>query len=170
MKSVAARFGREFCRQISEEQLLGKLPELRAQVGDRAILRALHFLQENQRVDLQVEALRNKDLRSFLKLIEESGASSYRWLQNCVSSGAGTEQGIPLALGLAEGFVRKYGGACRVHGGGFAGTILAFIPSANVCDFRELMESGFGSGCVKTLRIRPHGSLEVPGQEGKLSD
>jgi galactokinase len=170
MKSVAARFGREFCRQISEEQLLGRLPELRAQVGDRAILRALHFLQENRRVDLQVEALRNRDLRSFLKLIEESGASSYKWLQNCVRSAAVKEQGIPLALALAGSFVGKHGGACRVHGGGFAGTILAFIPSARECDFRALMESGFGSGCVKTLRVRSHGSLEVPGSEGKSSD
>jgi galactokinase len=163
MRSVATQFSREFCRQISKEQLLGRLFELRAQVGDRAILRALHFLQENQRVDLQVEALQHNDLDSFLELIGESGASSYKWLQNCVGSTAGTEQGIPLALALAEDFVHRYGGACRVHGGGFAGTILALIPSAHTRDFRGLMESAFGSGCVKTLRIRSLGSLEVPG-------
>jgi galactokinase len=164
MKSVAAQFGREVCRQISEPDLLSNLGELRAGVGDRAILRALHFLQENHRVDLQVDALRKKDLKGFLRLIEESGNSSYRWLQNCVSARAGREQGIPLALALAEGYVRKCGGACRVHGGGFAGTILVFLPISCVGGFRTLMESAFGSGCLKTLRVRSQGSLEFRGQ------
>lgn len=161
MKSVAAQFDRQHCRQISEADLLGRLAELRASVGDRAVLRALHFLQENRRVDSQVEALRSNDLPRFLRLIAESGSSSYRWLQNCVVAGSGSEQGIPLALALAEAFIGKCGGACRVHGGGFAGTILAFLPHNAVAGFRALMESAFGEGCVKTLRVRSQGSLEM---------
>jgi len=161
MKSVAAQFGRQVCRQISERDILNRLPELRASVGDRPILRALHFLQENERVDLLVEALRKNDMHGFLRLIEESGSSSFRWLQNCLAAGAATEQGIPLALALAEGLARKYEGACRVHGGGFAGTILVFLPRSRADEMRTLMESAFGSGCVKTLRVRSQGSLEI---------
>jgi galactokinase len=161
MRRVAAQFGREVCREISEPELFSRIAELRAGAGDRAILRALHFLQENRRVDLQVEALQQKDIKGFLRLIEESGNSSFRWLQNCVSNRAVAEQGIPLALALAEGFTGKGEGACRVHGGGFAGTILVFLPQARVDEFRAFMESVFGSGCVKILRVRSQGSREV---------
>jgi galactokinase len=166
MKSVAAQFGRQVCRQISEHELLSRLTDLRSSVGDRAILRALHFLHENHRVDLQAEALRKKDMQGFLRLVGESGSSSFRWLQNCFTPRAVTEQGIPLALALAEEFIRRYEGACRVHGGGFAGTILVFLPRARVEEFRSLMESVFGSGCVKTLRVRPQGSIKIPGRCG----
>lgn len=166
MKLVAAMFGKKFCREISERDLFSNIAGLRAGPGDRAILRALHFLQENHRVDLQVEALRNADIPGFLRLIDESGASSYRWLQNCISTRGGKEQGIPLALALAEGFVRKWGGACRVHGGGFAGTILVFVPNESVGAFRELMAPAFGAGCIKQLRVRSHGSMEIPGPTG----
>jgi galactokinase len=162
MRSVAAQFGRQVCREISEHELLSRLAELRGSVGDRAILRALHFLHENRRVDLQAEALRKNDMQGFLRLVGESGSSSFRWLQNCFTPRAATEQGIPLALALAEGFIRRYEGACRVHGGGFAGTILVFLPRARVEEFRSLMESVFGSGCVKVLRVRPQGSMEIP--------
>jgi galactokinase len=161
MGQIAAQLGRKVCRQISEDEILACLGDLRVHSGDRAILRALHFLQENRRVDLEVEALRRKDLTDFLRLIEESGNSSYRWLQNCLVPHTPTEQGIPLALALAERFVKQYGGACRVHGGGFAGTILVFLPHEHTDEFRILMESAFGPGCVKTLRIRSQGSQEI---------
>lgn len=161
MRQVAGLFGREVCRQISKDELLGRLGELRKQVGDRAILRALHFLQENRRVDLQADALRTGDMEMFLRLIEESGSSSHRWLQNCLVPCAPKEQGIPLALALAEDFVRRHGGACRVHGGGFAGTILAFLPRAHVESFRYLMESAFGHGCARILQVRTQGSIEL---------
>jgi galactokinase len=167
MQSVAACFGRGYCRQISEQDLLGRLAELRALVGDRAILRALHFLQENRRVDLQAEALRRHDMPGFLRLIEESGSSSFRWLQNCIHAGDPREQGVALALALAEGFVRTRGGACRVHGGGFAGTILVFAPEEHVGELKERMESAFGTGCVKLLRVRSCGSLEIPNLAGE---
>ena len=160
MKSVAAVFGRRVCRQVSEEDILGRIAGIRGATGDRAILRALHFVRENRRVDLQVEALRRNDMTGFLRLVAESGDSSYRWLQNCYSTHS-AEQGIPLALALAEAFVRKSGGACRVHGGGFAGTILVLLPHAHTQEFGKLMESALGHGCVRTLRIRPLGSLEI---------
>jgi galactokinase len=161
MRRVAAHFGREVCREISEAEILNRVAELRAGAGDRAILRALHFLQENRRVDLQVQALQNRDMKGFLELIGESGNSSFRWLQNCISNRAVSEQGIPLALALAEGFIRKGEGACRVHGGGFAGTILVFLLQARVDEFRAFMESVFGSGCVKILMVRSQGCCEV---------
>jgi galactokinase len=166
MKSVAAQFGRQVCRQISEQEVLSRLAELRASVGDRAVLRALHFLHENQRVDLQAEALRKRDMGGFLRLVRESGSSSFRWLQNCATPRAAKEQGIPLALALAEEFIGRHEGACRVHGGGFAGTILAFLPRARVGEFRSLMESVFGLGCVRVLRVRPQGSMEIPAVKG----
>jgi len=161
MRQVAAQFGREVCRPLSEPELVGRIAELRTGAGDRAILRALHFLRENHRVDLQVQALQNRDMKEFLRLIRESGISSFRWLQNCVSGHAAREQGIPLALALTEGFIGEGDGACRVHGGGFAGTILAFLPAGRADEFRDLMEPAFGSGCVKTLRVRSQGCCEV---------
>jgi galactokinase len=161
MRTVASLFGREVCRQISREELLSRIAELRSAAGVRAILRALHVLEVNHRVDRQVESLRRGNIREFLRLIEESGNSSYRWLQNCVAPGVGHEQGIPLALALAEGFLRGCGGACRVHGGGFAGTILAFLPRGELGSFTALMESAFGSGCVRALQVRAQGSLEL---------
>jgi galactokinase len=161
MRRVAAQFGREVCRQLSEPELVGRVAELRSGAGDRAILRALHFLQENHRVDLQVQALKNRDMREFLRLVGESGNSSFRWLQNCISGHAVAEQGIPLALALTEGFIGKGEGACRVHGGGFAGTILTFLPAVRIDEYRAFMESVFGSGCVKILRVRSQGCCEV---------
>lgn len=161
MRLVASQFGKTVCRQITEDDVFNRLAELRAKTGDRAILRALHFLQENERVDLLVASLRRQDMKAFLQLIMESGSSSYRWLQNCVSARTQTEQGIPLGLALAERFVQKHGGACRVHGGGFAGTILVFLGENHVNRFQILMESAFGPGCTKALRVRPRGSLEV---------
>jgi galactokinase len=161
MKAVAAQFGEEVCRPISESDVLGKLAELRRRAGDRAVLRALHFLGENERVDSEVAALRAGNLPDFLRLVRESGDSSYKWLQNCVAAQAGAQQGIPIALALAEKFLHKSGGACRVHGGGFAGTIQVFLPSLAISEFCILMESAFGAGCVKVLSIRPHGSREI---------
>ncbi len=161
MKLVASQFGLAVCRQIREHEILHGLAELRSKVGDRAILRALHFLQENERVELLVGAMQDKDVERFLKLITESGNSSFKWLQNCIPPPTQKEQGIPLALALAEKFVQSHGGACRVHGGGFAGTVLVFLRFDHTEEFRSLMESAFGPGCARTLRVRPQGSLEV---------
>ena len=107
----------------------------------------------------------------FFRLIGESGDSSFRWLQNCDAGHDPREQGIVLGLALAEAMVKEWGGACRVHGGGFAGTILAFLPAARTRAFRERMESVFGPGCLKILRVRSLGSAAAPGysvpQQGK---
>ena len=161
MKAIAAQFGKKVCRQITAEQVLGRVDGLRARAGDRAILRALHYLDENNRVDLEVAALRDHDMRAFLQLVRESGESSYQMLQNCISPHSGAEQGIPLALALADRFIRRSGGACRVHGGGFAGTIQAFVPDTEVDAFRAVMEPVFGAGSVKPLRIRRWGTTEI---------
>lgn len=162
MKSVAAYFGKKFCRGISEQELWKNAARLRAKVGDRAFLRALHFIDENKRVDLQDHALRTKDFPAFLRLINESGISSSRWLQNVVAGSATTEQGMATALAISERFINKIGaGACRVHGGGFAGTILVFLPHEKTAEYTNLMESVFVQGCVKQLNVRPVGTVEL---------
>jgi len=160
MESVAQALGHKVCRQVSETEILGNLARLRRQVGDRAVLRALHFLDENRRVDEQVEALEKRDFSRFLDLVSASGNSSCRWLQNCFTGSDSRNQGVSLALALSERYIRQIGkGACRVHGGGFAGTILALLPGPGVPGYTRLMEGVFGRDCVLTLDIRALGSL-----------
>ncbi|MGA2624905.1 MAG: galactokinase family protein [Bacteroidota bacterium] len=159
MKSVAAQFGKEWCRDISKEDILKNVRRLRKAVGDRAVSRALHFIDENERVDSQVAALRKGDVETFLRLVTESGRSSHQWLQNCYAAGNASEQGVALGLALTEQFLRKTGsGGYRVHGGGFAGTILAFLPHERVGEYIAFMESAFATGCVKQLTIRSIGT------------
>lgn len=159
MKSVAAQFNKEWCRDISREDILKNIRRLRKAVGDRAVLRALHFIDENERVEHQVTALRRGDVETFLRLVTESGRSSHQWLQNCYAAGVASEQGVALGLALTDQFLRKIGsGAYRVHGGGFAGTILAFLPHESVDEYIAFMESAFTAGCVKQLTIRSIGT------------
>ncbi|MCK4895027.1 MAG: galactokinase, partial [Calditrichia bacterium] len=159
MKAVAKELGGRVCRDLSIQQLLPKINTLRAKIGDRAVLRALHFLSDNQRVVEQVTALENGDFKSFLSLVSESGNSSFKWLQNCYSTKDINSQGIPLALALTENyFQNNIMGACRVHGGGFAGTIQVFIPTEKVPDYLILMESVFGDNSVNVLNIRQTGT------------
>jgi len=121
----------------------------------------LHFLEDNQRVLDQVEAMEKGDFDTFLDLVNESGNSSYKWLQNCFKIKNPSEQGITLALALTENYLKNSGrrGACRVHGGGFAGTIQVFIPSELLEDYIGLIEGVFGSGSVVRLNIRPVGAI-----------
>ncbi len=159
MKAVAKELGRRVCRDLSIQQILPKIKTLRAKIGDRAILRAIHFLSDNQRVVEQVTALENDDFNSFLSLVSESGNSSFKWLQNCYSTKDIKSQGIPLALALTENyFQNNIVGACRVHGGGFAGTIQVFIPTVEVPDYLILMERVFGKNSVNVLSIRQTGT------------
>jgi len=159
MKSVAAQFGKEWCRDISREDILKNVRRLRTAVGDRAVSRALHFIDENERVDNEAAALRKGDVETFLRLVTESGRSSYQLLQNCYAAGNASEQGVALGLALTEQFLRKTGpGAYRVHGGGFAGTILAFLPHESAGKYIAFMESAFTAGCVKQLTIRSIGT------------
>jgi len=160
MKAVAAQLGKNFCREISRDEILKNLHPLRSRVGDRAVLRALHFLDENERVDRQVTKLRVGDFLAFLREVTASGQSSMRWLQNCFTPQNVAEQSLMLALALTESFLNKIGaGAGRVHGGGFAGTIQVFLPSPFVVEFTELMEGVFKRGAVQVLSIRPLGPL-----------
>ena len=162
MKSVAAHFHKEWCRDISRKEIFKDIRGLRGSVGDRAFLRAFHFIEENERVELQVEALRARDIQAFLRLVTESGRSSLQWLQNCSTTNNVMEQSITLGLALSEHFLKRIGaGACRVHGGGFAGTILVFLPHERVPEYISFMESAFTPGCVKQLRIRPIGTTSL---------
>jgi len=160
MKLVAASLGKKVCREIQMDEFVSAIDKLRRENGDRAVLRALHFLQENERVVEQVNSLENGNFELFLKLVKESGDSSFKWLQNIYSTKSVTQQDMTLALALTEKYLKDIGkGACRVHGGGFAGTIQVFIPDNGVQKYIELMESVFGKNCVKVLRIRPQGAV-----------
>lgn len=161
MKSVAAHFGKSVLREVSESELIKEIPVLRQKVGDRAILRAFHFLNENKRVQKQTEALMAGELDGFFAEVLASGKSSFCYLQNVYTTKNLTEQGLSLALCLAEGYLAGKRAAWRVHGGGFAGTIQAFVPTEEVAGFRTLMDSVFGEGKCIVLRIRPEGAVRI---------
>ena len=161
MKAVAKFLGKEVLRETDEAAVIAAIPALRAAVGDRAILRALHFFAENKRVKTMTEALRNGDTSAFFAGVLASGRSSFCYLQNVYTTKNLTEQGLSLALRLAEGVLADKPAAWRVHGGGFAGTIQAFVPSANVEEFRSVMDAAFGDGCCMVLRIRPVGAVQI---------
>ena len=158
MKAVAAFFGKEVLREVDPEDLKNNLAAVRAQTGDRAVLRALHFFYENDRVADEVEALRKNDFDAFLDMITASGNSSWKWLQNCYYGSK--EQGITVALAYTELFLKQKGvGACRVHGGGFAGVIMAMIPSELADEYTAYMEGLLGEGNVYRMSIRPIGAV-----------
>lgn len=161
MKKVAAVFGKEVCAEITEEDVIENIVKVRAEAGDRATLRALHFFEENKNVEAQVAALKENRFADFLKLVTESGNSSWKWLQNCYVPGS-TEQGITAALALTELFIRKKGcGACRVHGGGFEGVIMAMLPNAVVDEYITYIEKAMGEGSAYRMTIRPYGAVCV---------
>jgi galactokinase len=160
MKSVAQKFGAEVCREINYEDLIKKIKPLRPEVGDRAILRAIHFLDDNARVGKQVEALERGDFQKFIALVNASGNSSFKWLQNIYTVKNVQEQGVSLALAITEKYISEIGeGACRVHGGGFAGTIQVFLPNTAVSEYIKLIDSVFGERKAKALSIRPYGTI-----------
>lgn len=162
MKTIAALMGKESLREVDEASLLAAVSELRGVAGDRAILRALHFLLEDARVARQVDFLRERRFQDFLGEVRESSASSFRWLQNIYATTHPREQGLTLALALTERFLAAHGGgACRVHGGGFAGTIQAWVPEASIPDYRATMAGLFGDKAVKNLKVRPVGTTAV---------
>lgn len=161
MKSVAAYFGKEVLRDTDENAVLAAIPALREKVGDRAILRALHFFAENRRVAAQKAALKAGDLDTFLANVIASGRSSFCYLQNVYTTKNVSEQGLSLALCLAERVLSGKRAAWRVHGGGFAGTIQAFVPTEDVAEFRAAMDAAFGEGRCMVLRVRPEGALRV---------
>ena len=161
MKAIAAYFGREVLRGVSEAELLQNAPLLRAAAGDRALLRALHFVRENGRVKAQGSALREGRISDFLDGVLASGDSSFKYLQNVYTTKNVGEQGLSLALALTEGFLSGKGCAWRVHGGGFAGTIQAFVRRELSADYAAVMDSVFGQGAAMRLSIRPRGAVRI---------
>ncbi len=162
MKSVAAYFGHECLREVEESAVLSALPALREACGDRAVLRALHFYDENCRVAYQLETLKRGRLDAFFDAVIASGRSSFCYLQNVYTTANVREQGLSLALCLAERFFGcGVSGAYRVHGGGFAGTIQAYVPSEQVEAFRGMMDAVFGAGACAVLHIRPDGAVRL---------
>lgn len=161
MKAVAAYFGKEVLLGLSESEILAAAPHLRKRTGDRAILRAIHFVRENERVVKAKEALKNGDLNGFYKIISQSGRSSFQYLQNVYTNHNSFEQGISLALCVADGFLSDKDGAFRVHGGGFAGTIQAFVKNDNLDSFVSEMNTIFGEDAVMVLNIRPLGAVRL---------
>ncbi|WP_458122071.1 galactokinase [Paenibacillus sp. Z6-24] len=159
MFAVAQALGAEYCRDITLEQIYGELLRLREQAGDRAVLRAMHFLEENRRVDRQVEALRKDDMPAFLQLLTASGNSSWKWLQNCYRDSDHHDQSMAVALAITEIYLQDIGGgACRLHGGGFAGVILAVVPNEHAAGYRELIEKTLGTS-IFDIRIREKGAF-----------
>lgn len=160
MKAVAAYFGKSVLREISKDMILENISALREKCGDRAVLRALHFMDDNERVAKESAALKSGSFEDFLSLIKQSGRSSYMYLQNVFASSAPDKQGLSTALYLAENILDGEG-AYRVHGGGFAGTIQAFVPESKLEAFRSEMDRVFGEGSCYVLSIRPFGGTEV---------
>ena len=158
LKKVSAFFGKDVLREIPEADFLGALPQLRHQVPDRAILRAVHFYQENSRVQRQAQALRDGDFDAFLRLVSESGRSCWMYLQNITPAGATEHQDVAVALALCDTLLRGRG-AFRVHGGGFAGTVQAFVPLEMLDSFKEGMEQVLGEGKCHVLSIRSEGGI-----------
>ena len=161
MKSVAAYFGQATLRGITESQLIENAPILRRTVGDRALLRSLHFVRENQRVTAQAAALKKGDLSAFLDGVNASGRSSFMYLQNVYTNLNVAEQGLSLALAVTDGLLAGKGCAFRVHGGGFAGTIQAFVKRELSEGYVEVLDSVFGAGSVMRLSIRPRGAVKI---------
>jgi galactokinase len=168
MKQVARFFNRDVLRGIQAEDLARNLPALRVQCGDRALMRAFHFVEENLRVDREVAALKANDFPAFLRQITASGNSSWKWLQNVyVSSDCVKNQGVSLSLALTEIFIDRHGlgdkAACRVHGGGFAGVIQVFLPAGAVEEYRQWMIGALNpaGNAVFVMSVRPYGALEI---------
>ena len=158
MKAVCAFFGKEHLREVDEDEFYARLPQIRAAAGDRAVMRSMHFFEDNRRVAKQVEALKANDFARFLDLVNESGRSSWLYLQNVVPTGSTLHQELGLSLALAARLLQGRG-ASRVHGGGFAGTIQAFVPLDLLDSFRAGMEAVLGEGSCQVLSIRPEGGV-----------
>ena len=160
LKQICAHFGKEVLRQIPKEDFYREIPALRQTCGDRAVLRAIHFYEENERVPRQVAALRAGDFDMYLKLMKESGYSSFMYLQNVVPAGYKEKQDMAIALALCEQYLGGRGGY-RVHGGGFAGTVQAFVPFDILETFRTGIDAVLGEGACHVLSIRPQGGVEI---------
>ena len=160
LKALCAHFGKEVTTEIPEEEFYAAIPVLREKVGDRAVMRAIHEYNENRRVPQQVAALENGDFDTFLRLTKESGFSSWMYLQNVVPAGYVNQQAMAVALGLCEKYLQGRG-AYRVHGGGFAGTVQAFVPYDILDAFKAGIDAALGEGACHVLSIRPQGGVRA---------
>ena len=160
LKQICAHFGKDVLTQINPDDFYAAIPALREKCGDRAVMRAIHFYQENERVPQQVAALEQGDFDKFLTLVKESGFSSFMYLQNVIPAGRTRNQEMAIALGLCEHYLRDRG-AYRVHGGGFAGTVQAFVPFDILDSFRAGIDAVLGEGACHVLSIRPQGGVEM---------
>jgi len=160
MRAVAALFGKEVLRQVDEADFWRELPRVRAEAGDRAALRAMHFFADNGFARREAQALKDGDIAAYLALVRRSGLSSATRLENLYCPARPREQAIPVALAAAEHLLGGEG-AVRVHGGGFAGTIQAYVPLGMKEAFRTGMEAALGRGCCRWLRIRPAGGVRI---------
>ncbi|WP_418748098.1 galactokinase [Frisingicoccus sp.] len=160
MKAVAACFGKKVLREVDKEEFMRRIPEVQRVCGDRAVVRALHFYGENERARAEAEALASGKFEKFLRLVEESGNSSCEFLQNVYSPGRVREQGISVGLAVSKSILGSHG-VCRVHGGGFAGTIQAFVQNDFVETYRCVLDSVFGEGSCHVLKVRPYGGIKV---------
>ncbi|MBO6047527.1 MAG: galactokinase [Erysipelotrichaceae bacterium] len=160
MKKVAQFMGEDFLRDVDEVAFYKRIPEIREVTGDRGVLRAIHFFNENKRPLALVDALEHNDFEGFKKVIQASGNSSYKFLQNVFAASDPQNQSVSLALALSEMILGDHG-VCRVHGGGFAGTIQAFVDDDFVETYKKCIEQTFGEGSCHVLKIRPKGGLKV---------
>lgn len=160
MKAVAAFFGKKYLSEVDPDSFVKAVPELRSQMSDRCVLRAVHYFSEIDRVKQMVLALKEADFDGFRAVIKASGDSSYKYLQNVYTNSDVTQQNVSVALALSD-FVLGSNGVSRVHGGGFAGTIQAFVKDDFVSEYRRLMDDAFGAGSCKCLKIRKFGGIRL---------
>ena len=157
MKSVAKFFSKEVLAEIDESEIIDHISELRNSLGDRAVLRAMHFYEENKRVIKEVDSLKKDDFDTFLKTVKASGDSSYKFLQNVYTNHDTEHQNVSVALCISEMVLGETGGVSRVHGGGFAGTIQAFVRNEKIDEYKEALDKVFGEGACAIYKIRKYG-------------
>ena len=160
MKEVSGFFGKDILREVDEAKFMANIPNLRDVLGDRAVLRALHFFEENTRVSEQILAFENNKFDDFLEMVKDSGNSSYKYLQNIYTTKDVHTQNLSVALAISEKVLGS-NGVCRVHGGGFAGTIQAFVKNEFVADYKKAIEKVFGTESCHVLKIRKYGGMKV---------
>ncbi len=160
MKKVAEFFGKEFLRDVNEKDFYNQLPEVRKATNDRAVLRTIHLFEENKRVQKAVQALKENNFDVFKNTVRASGQSSFKYLQNIYSNHDTDNQAVSIAIALSEELLKEYG-VCRVHGGGFAGTIQAFVKDEFVETYKKEIEKYFGEGSCHILKVRKYGGMKV---------
>ena len=160
MRKVAEFFGKSFLRQVNPEDFYKELPQIRKKCGDRPVLRALHFFEEDKRVEKEVSSLKEGNFQGFLQTVKESGDSSFKYLQNIYTNKDVQNQSVSIGLAVSGSILPGHG-VSRVHGGGFAGTIQAFVADDFVEEYRSILDNVYGKGSCHVLKVRPFGGIKV---------